>query len=82
MGEISTYDEIFTHGERIPCPYCAEHRHDKYTQVLQCIYQNYSGCSVDIGFCPQCGNSYQISYKIHSIIQRKKEADNVDTTTC
>lgn len=36
---------------------------------LDCIIENYSGCSVDIGECPRCGRRFQVSYRVDKIVE-------------
>ena len=56
-------NDIFTHGEGIKCPEC------KGRTYLEVAVRNYSGCSVDMGTCPECGKSWQISFKIDKMIR-------------
>jgi len=30
---------------------------------------NYSGCGVDIAFCPECKKAFQVSYKVDTITE-------------
>lgn len=36
---------------------------------LDCIENNYSGCGVDLGECPQCHKVFQVSYKVDEIVR-------------
>jgi len=64
---------IFTHGERVECPDCpgVERGVGKARRsvkpFLEVVQQNYSGCSVDFGVCPDCGKAWQISFTIKSM---------------
>lgn len=52
------------------CPECPpfETKGGKQRSVeLICTETNYSGCGVDIGECPVCGQLFQVSYTIHEI---------------
>lgn len=35
--------------------------------ALECTCRNYSGCSVDMAQCNECGKGYQVSYKIDQV---------------
>lgn len=61
-------DTIFTHGGEVECPDCP-------SVVLNCIVRNYSGCSSDIGCCPECGKGFFISFKVDEIIRAEKVWD-------
>lgn len=37
--------------------------------MLEVVARNYSGCSVDIAACPQCGRTFQVSYKVDEVIE-------------
>lgn len=50
------------------CASCKPIGVKKLQPVLELINQNYSGCGVDIGKCPNCDKYYQISYKVDKII--------------
>ena len=51
------------------CPKVETRRGDLRGVTLELIYDNYSGCGVDICRCPQCGKDFQVSYKIDEIIE-------------
>lgn len=51
---------IFTHGARINCPDCAP----SVKALLSVTERNYSGASVDIGNCEECGRGFEISFMI------------------
>lgn len=57
--------------EPIFCPDCTAEKgkgpFDWKWAELTCITHNYSGCSVDIGECPQCRKQFQVSYKVDEI---------------
>jgi len=64
-------DTVFTHGGEVECPNCPPAMYPGYWRksrpILNCIVSNYSGCSVDIGNCPECGKSFFISFKVDEI---------------
>jgi hypothetical protein len=36
---------------------------------LELTESNYSGCGVDITYCPKCGKGFQISYQVKAITE-------------
>jgi len=58
-------DYTFGSGDQINCPECPTSGRYKYQ--LMCVESNYSGCSVDIGQCEECGKAWQISFKVDKI---------------
>ena len=55
------------------CPVCPE-EHVKTARwerirapKLVLSESNYSGCGVDIAYCPNCGHEFQVSYKVDEI---------------
>lgn len=55
---------------RILCPICPQNTKTTLRGVsitcgsdLTIIQENYSGCGVDIGECPDCGKVFHIAYK-------------------
>lgn len=57
------------------CPNCPAQITRKGVRhvALACVEHNYSGCSVDIGECPQCGKLFEISYEVSGIKEIKVE---------
>jgi len=58
----------------IECPFCKKQMWflgKMHKPQLECIERNYSGCSVDIANCPECGRGYQVSYKIDEVVRLK-----------
>jgi Pyruvate/2-oxoacid:ferredoxin oxidoreductase delta subunit len=56
------------------CPECAPYvaKNGKQRRIeLALVDTNYSGCGVDIGECPVCGQLFQVSYKIDKITRFK-----------
>lgn len=53
-------------GQRIPCPHCKAT--DTCRVPLKCSERNYSGCSVDMANCPECGKGFSVSYKIDEVV--------------
>lgn len=54
----------------IPCPHCKdlpEFKHSRWPPLLECSERNYSGCSVDMAHCPECGKGYQVSYSVAEV---------------
>lgn len=50
--------EIFTHGNQIECPECPPFGKGNRRHTLVVLTRNYSGCSVDVGACPECGKAW------------------------
>jgi hypothetical protein len=54
------------------CPSCPPIFHHKNPEKqigvrLNLYCDNYSGCGVDFCRCPECNNSFQVSYKVDKI---------------
>lgn len=54
------------------CPACTEEYGRKSARQtravpLKLIEHNYSGCGVDMAYCPKCGKGYCVSYKVDKI---------------
>jgi hypothetical protein len=61
------HDEI-----RKECPNCPKRETPSGKVVgveLDLIYDNYSGCGVDICGCPKCDKQFQVNYTIESIVE-------------
>ena len=56
--------DIFTHGRAIECPECPGVGKRNRKPHLVVAERNYSGCSVDYGFCEECGKAWAIGYKV------------------
>jgi len=56
-------------GQPIYCPHCLPGPYVSNIMgvELELIERNYSGCGVDIAYCPRCKKGYQISYKVDEI---------------
>ncbi len=57
-------------NEHIPCPHCKELPEFKdahWSPYLECSERNYSGYSVDMANCPECGRGYQIRYSVKAV---------------
>jgi len=66
-------DNLFI-GQTIRCPHCVQsdkfHLHSTFkgfVPLLECVESNYSGCSVDVARCPECGKGYQVSFTIQEV---------------
>jgi len=59
----------------IVCPDCEQlpqFKDGRYKPILICNKRNYSGCSVDIANCEECGHGFQVSYKVDEITRIPK----------
>lgn len=57
-------------NQTIPCPHCKElpeFTNSRFVPLLECSERNYSGCSVDIANCTECGKGYQVSYSVAEV---------------
>lgn len=64
-------DYIFAHGGRLECPECPGAGKGKRKPLLICVERNYSGCSVDMGQCEECGKAWEISFKVKEIVRQE-----------
>jgi hypothetical protein len=64
-------DYTFTHGGDIECPECPGFGKRNRKPRLICVQRNYSGCSVDYGYCEECGKAWCISYKVDNLKRDK-----------
>lgn len=65
------------------CPTCTEEfgrKTSRQTRAvpLELLKRNYSGCGVDMAYCPKCGKGYCVSYKVDQVIHNP--AWNVDVS--
>lgn len=52
----------------VSCPTCIEGPPRRPREIrLILIEHNYSGCGVDMAYCPKCGRGYCISYKVDQV---------------
>lgn len=57
----------FSHSVEVECPFCPPMGKRQRKPLLECNDQNYSGCGVDMGNCPECGRGFQISYRVAEV---------------
>ncbi len=55
----------FSHNVDVKCPDCQP----LAQSFLECCERNYSGCGVDMAYCPECGHGFQISYKVSEVLR-------------
>lgn len=67
--------DTFTHGSPIACPECPGVGPQKRKPWLQVAERNYSGCSVDMGCCEECGKAWEISFKVDTMTRAPRFDD-------
>jgi len=68
---------LFTHGGYIECPECPGQGKRNKKPFLICSETNYSGCSIDIGHCEECGKCFRVSFQVKDLT-RTPEWDGPD----
>lgn len=83
IGEYPDYNGglMFTHGKNIECPECPGMGKRNRKPLLIVAERNYSGCSVDYGYCEECGKAWCISYKVDEMV-RAPEWDGPSREEC
>jgi len=61
--------EPFSHSVDIPCPECKPYGKRNRRHMLECSERNYSGCGIDIGTCPECGKTWEVSYVVGELVR-------------
>lgn len=59
--------DSFSHGVQIDCPECPPFGKRNRRHRLECSEQNYSGCGIDIGTCPECGKAWEVSFRVDKL---------------
>ena len=66
----------FSHCSDVKCPVCPTKTYTtrggkvrEFRPELECTEQNYSGCGVDIGQCPECKKFFQIAYHVAGVTE-------------
>ncbi len=56
----------FYTNDHIECPDCKS-KGFRRPPLLECVDSNYSGCSVDMATCQECGHGFEVSYAVKDI---------------